>query len=125
LLFIARASLAEPEVESLTETVKGYLEKEGGVIEKVEPWGKKRLAYEIDKQREGYYVLVVFNSKGDIVKEVERRLKVTDGVIRHITVRVDEDLRRAESRKKRRADEEVKKKARQVARRTTSESAAP
>jgi small subunit ribosomal protein S6 len=125
LLFIARASLAEPEVESLTETVKGYLEKEGGVIEKVEPWGKKRLAYEIDKQREGYYVLVVFNSKGDIVKEVERRLKVTDGVIRHITVRVDEDLRRAESRKKRRADDEVKKKARQVARRTTSESAAP
>lgn len=120
LLFIARPGLAEPEVEALTETVKGYLEKEGGVIEKIEPWGKKRLAYDIDKQREGYYVLIVFNSKGDIVKEVERRLKVTDGVMRHITVRIDEDLRRAESRKKRRADAEAKKKARQATKRAES-----
>jgi len=125
LLFIARPGLAEPEVEALTETVKGYLEKEGGTIEKVEPWGKKRLAYEIDKQREGYYVLIVFASKGDIVKEVERRLKVTDGIVRHITVRVDEDLRRAESRKKRRADHETKKKERQAAKRTAVESPAP
>lgn len=125
LLFIARPGLAEPEVEALTETVKGYLEKEGGTIEKVEPWGKKRLAYEIDKQREGYYVLIVFASKGDIVKEVERRLKVTDGIVRHITVRVDEDLRRAESRKKRRADHETKKKQRQAAKRTAVESPAP
>lgn len=125
LLFIARPGLADPEVEALTETVKGYLEKEGGVIEKVEPWGKKRLAYEIDKQRDGYYVLIVFNSKGDIVKEIERRLKVTDGVIRHITVRVDEDLRRAESRKKQRAAREEKKKARQAAKRSAVESPAP
>ena len=120
LLFIARPGLAEPEVEALTETVKGYLEKEGGVIEKIEPWGKKRLAYDIDKQREGYYVLIVFGSKGDIVKEIERRLKVTDGVMRHITVRVDEDLRRAESRKQRRADRETKKKARQANKRAES-----
>jgi len=120
LLFIARPGLAEPEVEALTETVKGYLEKEGGVIEKIEPWGKKRLAYDIDKQREGYYVLIVFGSKGDIVKEVERRLKVTDGVMRHITVRVDEDLRRAESRKQRRVDRETKKKARQANKRAES-----
>lgn len=125
LLFIAKPGLAEPEVEALTETVKGYLEKEGGAIERIEPWGKKRLAYEIDKQREGYYVLIVFNSKGDIVKEVERRLKVTDGVMRHITVRVDEDLRRAESRKQRRTDHETKKKSRQAAKRTPAESPVP
>ena len=70
-------------------------------------------------------MLIVFNSKGDIVKEVDRRLKVTDGVIRHITVRVDEDLRRAESRKKQRAVREEKRKARQVAKRSAAESPAP
>ena len=113
ILFIADPNLGEPEVDALTTQVEGYIEKEGGTIQKVEKWGKKRLAYLVKKHREGYYVLVVAEMGGDPVKEVERRLKVTDGVIRHLSVRVDEDLRKAERGKALRAAKDEKRRARQ------------
>ena len=59
ILFIADPNLGEPEVDALTTLVQGYVEKEGGRIQKVEKWGKKRLAYTIGKHREGSYVLLV------------------------------------------------------------------
>ena len=110
ILFIADPNLGEPEVDALTEHVQGYAEKEGARIQKVEKWGKKRLAYNIRKHQEGYYVLIVVEGKASIVKEVERRIRVTDGVVKFITVRVDEDLRKAESRRAQRAKEEAKRK---------------
>ena len=121
LIYIARPTLQEAEAEALTEQVKGFLEHEGADVQKVEPWGRKRLAYEVDRQREGYYTLLVFAGTADAVREVERRLKVTDGVLRHLFVRVDEDLKRAENRKKRRAERDSRKKARQTARRAAVE----
>ncbi len=105
ILFIADPNLGEPEVDSLTATVQGYVEKEGGRIQKVEKWGKKRLAYSVKRQRDGSYVLLVAEGKPDLVHEVERRLRVTDGILKFITVRVDEDLRKAASRKARRGDD--------------------
>ena len=110
ILFIADPNLGEAEVDALTEHVQGYAEKEGARIQKVEKWGKKRLAYNIRKHQEGYYVLIVVEGKASIVKEVERRIRVTDGVVKFITVRVDEDLRKAESRRAQRAKEEAKRK---------------
>ena len=110
ILFIADPNLGEPEVDALTEHIQGFAEKEGGRIQKVEKWGKKRLAYNIRKHEEGYYVLLVIEGPGALIKEVERRIRVTDGVVKFITVRVDEDLRKAESRKARRAKEEAKRK---------------
>ena len=80
ILFIADPNLGEPEVEALTTLVQGYVEKEGGKIQKVEKWGKKRLAYVVGRHREGYYTLIVTSGPGSLVKEVERRLKVTDGI---------------------------------------------
>jgi small subunit ribosomal protein S6 len=68
----------------------------GGKIEKIEKMGKRRLAYEVDKQREGFYVLFVIAANGDIIKECERRLRVMDPVIKYITVRTDEETRRGE-----------------------------
>jgi len=112
ILFIADPSLGEPEVDALTEQVQGFVEKDGGQVEQVEKWGKKRLAYEVHRHHEGYYVLVVAKSTGPLVKEVERRLKVTDGVIRYLTVRVDEALRKAERRKARRTLAEEKRRSR-------------
>jgi small subunit ribosomal protein S6 len=109
ILFIANPTLGETEVDALTEQVQGFVEKDGGRIEKVEKWGKKRLAYEVRGHREGYYVLLVTESQGPLVKEVERRLKVTDGVIRFLTVRVDEALRKAERAKARRTLSEEKR----------------
>jgi len=116
ILFIADPNLGEPEVDALTTVVQGYAEKEGGRIAKVEKWGKKRLAYVVKKQREGNYVLMVADGGAAMVKEVERRMRVTDGVLRFITVRVDEDLAKAERKKGQRAVEEAKRKARGVGR---------
>ena len=110
ILFIADPNLGEPEVDALTEHIQGFAEKEGGRIQKVEKWGKKRLAYNIRKHQEGYYVLIVVEGKPSLVKEVERRIRVTDGVVKFITVRVDEELRKAESRRAARAKVEAKRK---------------
>lgn len=111
-LFIADPNLGEPEVDALTAQVQGYVEKESGKIQKVEKWGKKRLAYGIGRHREGSYVLLVAEGGSALVKEVERRLRVTDGVIKFITVRVDEELRKADASKARRAASEAKRRAR-------------
>jgi small subunit ribosomal protein S6 len=112
ILFIADPNLGEPEVEALATQVQGFIEKEGGTIQKREMWGKKRLAYVVGRHREGYYVLLVASGPGALVREVERRLKVTDGIFRYLTVRVDEELRKAERRKARRALGEEKRKGR-------------
>jgi len=112
ILFIVDPNLSEPEVDVLTTQIQGYVEKEKGRIQKVEKWGKKRLAYLIGRHREGYYVLLVVEGGGDLMKEVERRIRVTDGVVKFITVRVDEELRKAERRKAKRLTEESKRKGR-------------
>ena len=112
LLFIADPNLGEPEVDALTAQVQGFVEKESGKIQKVEKWGKKRLAYGVGRHREGSYVLIVAEGGNALVKEVERRLRVTDGVIKFLTVRVDEELRKAEASKARRAVTEAKRRAR-------------
>jgi small subunit ribosomal protein S6 len=105
ILFIADPNLGEPEVDALTALIQGYVEKVGGRIQKVEKWGKKRLAYLIGKHREGSYVLIVAEGPAALVREVERRIRVTDGVVKFMTVRVDEELRKAASRKARRGED--------------------
>jgi small subunit ribosomal protein S6 len=121
ILFIADPNLGEAEVDALAAQVQGYAEKEGGRIQKVEKWGKKRLAYLIGKHREGSYVLLVVEGGSALVKEVERRIRVTDGVVKFITVRVDEELRKAEQRKERRAASEGRRKSRMAARSSEGE----
>ena len=74
----------------------------GAVVNKVDKWGKRRLAYRVDKYREGEYVLIEFQAGAQTVHEFERRLRVNDIVIKFLTVRIDEDLKRIEKRKKHR-----------------------
>jgi small subunit ribosomal protein S6 len=62
----------------------------GGTSERTEPWGRRRLAYEINRQREGVYVLTVLNGPGEMTSELDRRLRVLDIVMRHLVIRVDE-----------------------------------
>ena len=73
-----------------------------GRIDKTDNWGRRRLAYEINRHKEGTYVLELFTGSGAIVGELDRRLKVTDNVLRYLVVRVDEDLRKAERERARR-----------------------
>jgi small subunit ribosomal protein S6 len=116
ILFIADPNLSEPDVDALTTQVQGFVEKESGKIDKVEKWGKKRLAYDVGRHREGYYVLLTAIGPSTLIKEVERRIKVTDGIFRHITVRVDLELAKAETRKSQRAEQDEGKRARQATR---------
>jgi small subunit ribosomal protein S6 len=116
VLFIADQNLGEPEVDALTATISGFIEKEGGKIQKVEKWGKKRLAYPVHRQREGSYVLLVAEGKPAMVHEVERRIRVTDGVLKFITVRIDDEMRKLDRRKAARAVEEEKRRARGIGR---------
>ncbi len=112
ILFIADPNLGEPEVDALAVQVQGFVEQAGGKLQKMEKWGKKRLAYSVRRHHEGSYVLLVVDGSGGLIKEIERRLKVTDGIIRFLTVRVDDELRKAERRKARRALTEEKRRGR-------------
>lgn len=106
ILFIAGQTLGEPEVDALTETVKGFVEKEQGVVDKIEKWGKKRLATPIGRHRECAYVLLFVTGPASLMSEVERRMRVTDGIVRALVVRTDEDLRKAERKRAARAKKE-------------------
>lgn len=107
--FIIRPDVNDEEVEKIVAQMEGVVTGAGGKIEKIEKVGRRRLAYRVERQREGFYVLFVLEGAGDTVKEFERRLKVTDAVIKFLTVRTDEELKRAEKLKKLRAEEQSRK----------------
>src|SRR5215467_14715774 len=94
IMFIVNPNAPEEEVDKINSQVGGIITSGGGKVDKIEKMGKRRLAYEVDKHREGYYVLFVIVANGEIVKECERRLRVIDPVIKYITVRTDEEARR-------------------------------
>jgi small subunit ribosomal protein S6 len=91
LVYILPPDTTEQAVTDLHTQVEQVVERMHGQIEKTENWGRKRLAYEIARHKEGVYVLDVINGSGELMKELDRRLKVMDQVIRHMVVRVDEE----------------------------------
>lgn len=99
-LFIVRPDAPEEEIDPLIEQLRGVISHAGGTLDKVEKWGVRRLAYRIAKHSEGYYVLLQFSAQADTVKEIERRLRVADLVIKFLTVRIDEKLKWLEKRRK-------------------------
>ena len=96
IMFFVNPNTPEEEVDKINSQLEGIITSGGGKVEKMEKMGKRRLAYEVDKHREGYYVLFVIAANGDIVKECERRLRVIDAVIKYISVRTDDETRRLE-----------------------------
>lgn len=101
-LFIVKPDSTEELVDPLVEQLKQLIEKEGGKVELAEKWGVRKLAYKLGKFNEGYYILLKFEASGSLIKEVERRLRVNDLVIKYLTVRLDEEMKWVEKRKKRR-----------------------
>ena len=101
-LFIVKPDATEEEIDHLIEQMSKNITTAGGTVDKVEKWGKRRLAYRVEKQREGYYVLLTFTADSQAVREFERRMRVQDSVIKFLTVRIDETLKRVEKRKKER-----------------------
>ena len=88
-IFILHPSFDEKAVTAAVEMFKGVIGTEGGIIDNVDLWGKRRLAYEIDKVNEGVYVLVNFQAEAELPKELDRIFRITDGILRHIIVKLD------------------------------------
>jgi small subunit ribosomal protein S6 len=107
LVYILPPDTTEQQVTDLHTQVEGVVSRLNGHIEKTENWGRKRLAYDIGHNKEGVYVLDVINGSGELMKELDRRLKVMDQVIRHMIVRVDEEKKVVErTQTKRRTESE-------------------
>ena len=114
-LFILKPDAPEEEADAFIEGVKTLITNGKGTIDKAEKWGVRKLAYRVQKYNEGGYVLFQFTSSPELVKEVERRMRVTDMVIKFITVRIDEKLKKIAKRKKARDKRAAKRPAPQVA----------
>lgn len=89
LVYILKPSAGEEKRAQLLEKLRDIIEAEG-TIENVDEWGNRKLAYEIDKINEGYYVLVNFNSETEVINELNRNLKIADEVMRHLIVKIGE-----------------------------------
>ena len=94
LMFIVRPDMTEEDQDKLIANLEGQVGTAGGTVKSVERMGKRRLAYLVRKFQDGVYVLMVLEGDGAMVKEIERRLRVTEPVIKFITVRVDEEQKR-------------------------------
>jgi len=107
LVYILPPDTTEQQVTDLHGQIEGVVSRMNGQIEKTDNWGRKKLAYEIGHHKEGVYVLEVINGTGDLMKELDRRLRVIDQVVRHMIVRVDEEKKVVErTQTKRRTESE-------------------
>lgn len=90
LMYIIDTSLEEAPRKELIEKVSGQIAENGGEVEKVDEWGRRRLAYAIDYKTEGYYVLVNFSAKPEVPQEIERLLQINEQVLRYLVIRLEE-----------------------------------
>ena len=96
LVYIVTPDASDQEVADLHSQIEQIVQRFHGTLDKTENWGRRKLAYEIAHHREGTYVVETITGSGELVKEIDRRLRVIDPVIRHLIVRVDQELRVAE-----------------------------
>jgi len=89
VMFIIEAALEDDKKEAAIEMVKEVISA-GGEVGKVDIWGMRKLAYPIEKKNDGYYVVIEFKANSDLPKELDRRLKISDSIIRHIIINKDE-----------------------------------
>ena len=101
LVYVVSPEATDEQVTELHTQVESIVQRMNGQLEKTDNWGRRKLAYEIGRHKEGTYVLEVINGDGELMKEIDRRLKVTDLVIRHLVVRVDEEQLVVEARHER------------------------
>ena len=91
LLYIIKTEAGEEQTQAVIDRYNGILEGEGATVEKVDKWGKRKLAYTIDKKyTDGFYVLVNFKGEANAVDEVDRLMKIDENLLRHMITRVDE-----------------------------------
>lgn len=89
-IYIINPNVEQDEIKSLVEKFKTLIETEGGKVSEIQEWGMKRLAYPIKKLEQGYYVLVNFESESTLIEELERIYRITDEVVKFITIRKED-----------------------------------
>lgn len=94
LMFITRSTVDEAAQQALSDRFTTLITQQGGTVNKVDQWGKRQFAYEIEHMTEGYYTVVEFDISSEGLNEVERQLKITDAVLRHKVVRPAARLKR-------------------------------
>lgn len=124
-LFIVRPDITEEEADHIVDQVKSVITNAAGTVDKIEKWGVRKLAYRVGKRNEGYYILIQFSANSATVREVERRLRVNDNVMKFITVRIDEKLKKLDKRKKQREKRAARKPAPVVSPAAPAEASAP
>ncbi len=125
LIFICRPDTPEAEIDKLIATLEHSATEKSAKFEKIEKWGRKRMAYQVHKLREGFYVYIsVRSDHGELIKELERRLKVADPVIKYLTIRVDEEMKRQQKLARHR-ERRAARRPRKVAPATPATPAAP
>jgi small subunit ribosomal protein S6 len=112
LVYILPPDTTEEQATEVHQLVESVVSRQGGQIENTENWGRRRLAYEIARQKEGVYVLEVIRGSGELMKELDRRLRVMDQVIRHMVVRVDRESRVVERTRTKRQRESERRRVR-------------
>ncbi len=90
LALVVNAKIEDDVRTATVEKAKAYIERFGGTVTEVEDWGKKRLAYEVQKMREGFYYFIQFDAAADVPAQVEQRVRIMDNVLRFLCVRKDE-----------------------------------
>jgi small subunit ribosomal protein S6 len=100
LMFIVRPDMAEEDQDKLISTLESAVSSSGGNVKNVEKMGKRRLAYTVRRFHEGIYILLTVEGGGALIHELERRLRVSEPVIKFLTVRTDEEEKRLEKIKK-------------------------
>ena len=103
VMFIVRPDVEDAEIDKIIETFSGYVTAGGGAVKSVEKMGRRRLAYTVRKFNDGIYILLIVQSPASLIAEIERRLRVSEQVIKFITVRTDEEEKRVAKIKAHRA----------------------
>jgi small subunit ribosomal protein S6 len=109
-IFIASPVLTDEQADELVKQFEGIIAEQGGELLKTDKWGRKKLAYDVQKFSEGYYTLFEMNAGPKLIAELERRFRNNDSVIKYLSVRLDEQEKSA-GRAKQRFDRESKRKA--------------
>lgn len=124
IMFIVRPDVEEAEIDKLIEGFSANVTNGGGEVKSVEKMGRRRLAYTVRKFNDGFYILLNIAAEGSLIAEIERRLRVSEQVIKFITVRMDEEEKRLAKVKALR-DSKVKRSAQPVAQTPQAPAAAP
>lgn len=100
LTYIVNSVYSEEQIKDIVTRVGAYIKDHGGTVVEQDEWGAKRLAYPIEKKRNGYYVNLIFEAPGDMIAKFERAMEINDGILRYLTLRLDAKMMRQRSKTK-------------------------